>query len=1014
MRDAGNCRDRGGPSPAEAKPLDLESVRARLGELGGRSYWRGLEELAGTEGFREFLHREFPRQASEWTDTVSRRQFLNIMGASLALAGLSACTRNPVEKIVPFVKAPEGIVPGKPLFYATALTQGGVATGVLVESQMGRPIKIEGNDLHPASLGATDARMQASILSLYDPDRSQVLKHLGDVRPWSSFLAALRDAMTAQKAGNGRGLRILTETVTSPTLAGQLDQVLAEMPEARWHQYEPVNRDSARQASRWAFGEDVDVHFDLSPARVILSLDADFLFAGAGSLKYIRDFTAGRRVSDAGHGGHEGHGGGSEMNRLYMVESSFTSTGAKADHRLALSSREIEDFTRSLAANLGIAVSPGSPGGRVSAWAAAVAKDLKAHPGHTAIIPGDAQPPAVHLLALAMNQALGNIGRTVFVTDPVEARPVIQGESIAELVRDMAARKVELLVILGGNPVYNAPADLRFGENLDMVGLRVHLSPYVDETSVRCHWHVPETHSLEMWSDARAFDGTASVIQPLIAPLYEGKSAHEIVAALSGQSDRTAHDAVREQWKKTVNVADFEAWWRRTLHDGVVENTAFPARDVPPVRLDRLPMEGGRGAAGIEIILRPDPSIHDGRFANNGWLQELPKPLTQLTWDNAALVSPALAQKLGLQNEEMVEVTAGGSKITLAAWILPGLPGDSVTIHLGYGRTRAGRVGNGAGADAYLLRTSRQEWAGPAELKRTGRRGSLACTQLHHSMEGRHLIRSASLAEHNRNPHWAHELAHEPDPSLTMYPPFEYNGNAWGMAVDLTACVGCNACVTACQAENNIPVVGKSQVMNGREMHWIRIDRYFEGGLDQPQVLQQPVMCQHCENAPCEVVCPVQATVHNHEGLNDMIYNRCVGTRYCANNCPYKVRRFNFLQYSDQETASLRLLANPDVTVRTRGVMEKCSYCVQRINVARIEARKEDRPLSDGEIATACQQACPAGAIVFGDVNDPRSRVARLKASALNYGILADLNTRPRTTYLAEIRNPNPELEAMG
>jgi molybdopterin-containing oxidoreductase family iron-sulfur binding subunit len=618
-----------------------------------------------------------------------------------------------------------------------------------------------------------------------------------------------------------------------------------------------------------------------------------------------------------------------------------------------------------------------------------------------------------------MNAALGNLGTTVGLVDPPDALPVDHAASIRELAEDMDAGRVSFLLILGGNPVFDAPADLRFAERLQKVAMRVHLSPYNDETSVLCQWHVPEAHPLECWSDARAFDGTASVVQPLIAPLYGGKSAHELLAALAGKSQTSAYEHVRETWRKHAGGGDFERFWRRVVHDGVVPGTAHPERaERPAAGFERAIRPSAAEGGGLRVLLRADPSIHDGRFANNGWLQELPKPMTRLTWDNAVLVAPATAERLGLANGDVVEVAAGGASVRGPVWILPGQAADCVTIHLGYGRTRVGKVGAGTGFDAYPLRTAGAPWTIPgASLRKTGERRVLACTQDHHSMEGRAPVRVALVAApaghhgHGETGHGdAGHGAHGED-LPTMYPEHPYEGHAWGMSIDLNACVGCGACVVACQAENNIPVVGRDQVSRGREMHWIRVDRYFEGDLDDPDVYHQPLPCMHCENAPCEVVCPVAATTHSSEGLNDMVYNRCVGTRYCSNNCPYKVRRFNFLQYSDFETESLKLLRNPDVTVRSRGVMEKCSYCVQRINEVRIASQREDRPIRDGEIQTACQQACPARAIVFGDQNDPASRVSLLKKDPRDYALLHELNTRPRTTYLATLRNPSPDLE---
>jgi molybdopterin-containing oxidoreductase family iron-sulfur binding subunit len=1013
--------------------LDLATVRARLSTARGRDYWRSLEELADHEGIRELLQREFPDHASTWMDPVGRREFLKLMGASLALAGLAGCgSPAPTnEKIVPYVRAPEEMVPGKPLFFATAMTLGGFATGLLVESHEGRPTKVEGNPEHPASLGATDAFAQASVLTLYDPDRSQVVTKAGRISTWNAFFAELNAELETQRLRRGAGLRLLTETVTSPTLASQIKALLAAFPKASWHQYEPAGRDAARAGARLAFGEDADTHYRLDRADVILALDADFLASGPGCVRYARDFAARRRV----------RGREAPMNRLYVVESTPSCTGSMADYRLPLRPGRMEEFARALARGLGLAVGPETGAGPSAAhakWTAAVVRDLQRHPGASVVLAGEEQPPLVHALAHGMNHALENVGHTVIHTDPVEVHPVDHMESLRELVRDMEAGVVDVLVILGGNPVFTAPADMHFAERLAKVGLRVHLSLYEDETSALCHWHVPAAHDLESWSDARAYDGTVTILQPLIAPLYNGKTAHELLAGISGQPDATGHDIVRGYWNTRHPGKDFDQFWRTALQDGVVAGTSLPPkrvtvlRDFPEVVPAGRRVGGGTAssqggsAQGLEIVFRPDPTIFDGRFANNGWLQELPKPLTKLTWDNAALLSPATAERLGLTYRvgttggehgriytDLVELKYQGRKVRAPAWILPGQPDGCVTVHLGHGRTRAGRVGTGTGFNAYALRTSEAPWGGPGlEIRRTGEQYPLACTQFHHNIEGRHLVRAGTIEEYRKNPQFAQQMEPEKPGDLTMYPGFPYEGYAWGMAIDLNACTGCGACVVACQAENNIPIVGKTEVTRGREMHWIRIDRYYRGGLENPETYHQPVPCMHCENAPCELVCPVQATNHSAEGLNDMVYNRCVGTRYCSNNCPYKVRRFNFFQYADFKTPSLKLLNNPNVTVRSRGVMEKCTYCVQRINVAKIRAEEEDRQVRDGEILTACQQACPTQAIVFGNINDPESRVAKLKADSRNYSLLTSfLNTRPRTTYLARLRNPNPEIE---
>jgi molybdopterin-containing oxidoreductase family iron-sulfur binding subunit len=988
-------------------PLDLAAIRARLAESRGPQYWRSLEELANTREFQEVLEREFPQHASVWLESLSRRGFLQLMGASLALAGLSACTKQPEEHIVPYTKPPESVVPGRPQFYATAVLLGGVATGVLVESHTGRPTKVEGNPEHPGSLGATDVFTQASILMLYDPDRAQVVSHARRISSWDAFLAASKTAIEAQRAKNGAGLRFLTETVTSPTLFSQLQALLKEFPEARWHQYEPVNRDAVRAGARLAFGEDVDTQYHFDKAEVILSLDGDFLFGMPGSIRYARDFSAKRKARDER----------ASMNRLYVAESAPSITGSVADHRLSLRAGEIELLARAVAKEMGLAnIPPGkwADKQKYTKWISALVGDLQKHNGASLVVAGDQQSPVVHAIAHAVNHALGNVGKTVVYTEPVQANPVNQLNSLRELVQDMQAGKVEMLVILGGNPVYTAPVDLGFAAALDKVAFRAHCSLHEDETAALCHWHIPESHPLEAWSDARAYDGTVTIIQPLIAPLYGSKSFHEIIAALMGQT-ASGYEIVRKYWEG--QLSDFEHTWRKSLHDGVVAGTAFAPKPVSLAKGDwaRLAaglQDGAGSPEGMEIIFRPDPSIWDGRFCNNGWLQELPKQLTKLTWDNAALVSPATAEGLGLAAEDVIELKYKDRSVRAAVWITPGQPDGTVTVHLGYGRTHAGRVGSGMGFNAYALRTSDSPWFGAGlTIHRTGERYPLACTQDHHSMEGRYIVRSGTLEEFKRHPHFVQEMAEDPPPDMTLYPEVKYEGRAWGMTIDLSSCIGCGACVTACQAENNIPVVGKEQVMIGREMHWIRVDRYYSGDIDNPELHHQPIPCMQCENAPCEPVCPVGATVHSKEGLNDMVYNRCVGTRYCSNNCPYKVRRFNFLLYQDWDTPSLKLQRNPNVSVRSRGVMEKCTYCVQRINAARITAEKEDRGIRDGEIVTACQAACPAEAIVFGDINDKESRVAKLKATPLNYGLLTDLNTRPRTTYLARLTNPNPEIE---
>jgi len=1016
---------------------DMDALRARLSARGGRPFWQSLEELADTPEYREFLENEFPHDPAK-EKGVPRRDVLKYMAASAALAGLSACTKLPEEKIVPYVLPPEEIVPGKPLFYATAMPHGGAAAGLLVESHMGRPTKIEGNAQHPGSLGATDVFAQAAILTFYDPDRSPVVIREGRVSNWSAFLNFLNPILEDRKRNRGAGMRLLTESVISPTLGAQIRELLAAYPEARWHQWEPAGRDAAREGARLAFGRYVNTVYRLDKAEVVLALDADFVRSGPGAVRHARDFISGRRLE----------GPESKMNRLYVVEATPSNTGAVADHRLPLRASEVEGFARALAAALGAgAAGAALPAGVPEKWLLALVRDLREHRGTSLVIAGEYQTPAVHALAHATNAALGNAGRTVEYTDPLESEPVNQLESLRALAEEMRAPgKVELLFILGPNPVYSAPGDFEFERRLINVRTRVHLGLYRDETAELCNWHIPETHFLESWSDTRAYDGTVTFIQPLIAPIYEGKSPHELLAALVGKSGQTAHDLVRNYWKEQRGAKDekaFEAYWETSLHDGIAAGTALPAKPAPiaanfaanipaatPAAAAAAP---GSGAGALEAVFRPDPTVFDGRFANNGWLQELPKPLSTLTWDNAAIFSPATASRLGISSGDTLLLKLGARQVKAPAWVLPGQTEDQVTLHLGYGRRRAGRVGSGQGFDAGAVRASSALWcAAGLKIEKTGDSYLLAATQHHHiidreghaveeesqAVRERELIRVATREEFRKNPAFAKEEEEEKTKGLTLYPDFAYTGYSWGMAVDTHNCIGCGSCVVACQAENNIPVVGKNEVSRGREMHWIRVDTYYrdapQGDLKNPEVYYQPVLCMHCENAPCEVVCPVGATVHSSEGLNEMVYNRCVGTRYCSNNCPYKVRRFNFLLFSDWTTESLYGARNPNVTVRSRGVMEKCSYCVQRIQAAKIEAETQDRGVRDGDIVTACQAACPTEALVFGNINDPASRVSRLKAQERTYGLLTELNTRPRTTYLARVRNPNPDLEGQG
>jgi MoCo/4Fe-4S cofactor protein with predicted Tat translocation signal len=1015
--------------------MSLNDIRTRLAGLEGRTYWRSLEELADTPEFRDYVGREFPAQASEFTDPAGRREFLKLMGASLALAGVSACTRQPEEKIIPYVRQPEEIIPGRPLFFATSMPQGGFAMPLLAENHMGRPTKLEGNPEHPASLGATDIFGQASVLTLYDPDRSRTVINRGEVKSWGAFLTTVQALVSSQRMMRGQGLRILSEPITSPSLIEQVVTLLATLPGAKWHQWDPVYGvvQGGVPASTPVY------HFD--KADVVVSLDADFLGFGPGALRYTKDFSARRRVGTPQD----------RLNRLYVVEPVPTVTGAKADHRLPLKARDVRAFAAALEGALGGHAPAGGngtsslTGEALSKWVPAIAADLGSHRGRSVVVTGERQPAAVHDLAHRMNDLLGNTGSTVVYSAPFVASPADGAASLAELVGEMNAGKVDTLLILGGNPVFTAPVDLGFLTALDKVGARIHLGLYQDETAEHCHWHVPEAHYLESWGDARAFDGTVSFIQPLIAPLYNGHQAIEVLSALNGQPGQTASELVKDYWKRAFDGKTKKAWtlhagdgkpfasadslWRHALHDGFIASTSGNAgSEAVTPRAEAPAGPAGPDAAGTyEIVFRPDPTILDGRFANNGWLQELPKPLSKVTWDNVAYVSVNTAERLGTPvvrsgntDQDLIDVTYRGRSTRLPVWVMPGMADDVIAVHFGYGRRKAGRVGTNVGHDTFGIRTSQALWFdGGATVTKSGETYPIAATQNHFAMEGRNPVRVVDTDEYRADPQAVAKLGPaRPPKTLTLFPVREYNGNKWGMSIDLNSCTGCSVCITACVAENNIPVVGKTQVMRTREMHWIRVDTYFEGSPDAPATYSQPVPCQQCEDAPCELVCPVAATTHNDEGLNDMVYNRCVGTRYCSNNCPYKVRRFNFLLYSDFTTPELQAQRNPDVTVRSRGVMEKCNYCVQRISHARIDAKTEGRQrpdgtaqIKDGDIKTACQQACPADAIVFGDLNDPTSRVAKLVTQDRNYGLLEDVGTRPRTTYLAIVRNPNPALE---
>jgi MoCo/4Fe-4S cofactor protein with predicted Tat translocation signal len=967
----------------------------------GRDYWRTLEELAETPEFAAIVESEVPR-FRDVVGSFDRRRFLQLMAASMALGGLSACgpEENP-RQLLPYVEQPPGIVPGRSRYYATATTLEGYATGVLIAHQMARPIKVEGNPDHPASLGAASGIMQATILSLYDPRRAQSIIGNGQIDTWESFITALYERRDRLLARGGEGLRLLSGNVTSPSLAAQIAALQKQFPAMRWHQWEPLHRDNEFAAAEQVFGRPLERIFDVGAADVIFAVESDLISGVPGWLAYARQFAAHRRPDETG----------GQMSRVYAIESTPTLIGAKADHRLSMRPAEISAAVRYLAGAVGA-----GPKEWVQAeikhadWLKATAQDLMQHRGHALVHAGREQPQEIHLLADAINGALDAFGATIRLIEPVAISPTPQRQSLEELVGDMAAGKVDTLLMLETNPLYTAPADIDFAGALRRVPLSVSLALYPDETAEASTWLIPATHEYEAWSDARAFDGTITIQQPQVRRLYGGHSAQELLAVLQANTSPDDYSLARNFWQQQARqkgLSDFEAFWHESLRVGVVKESAAAALTLTPkpdLTTGFQPLPAPPQGA-ITALFRPDPLLWDGRFADNAWLLEMPRPFTRLTWDNAALIAPSTADRLGIKSEDVLTISANAHSVEAPFFVLPGQAPECITLPLGFGR-RAGGLGVDVGFDAYQLR-SQSPWLAQVTLGKTDDTLRLATTQGHDRVAGRDLIHEGTLAEYQKNPKFLEQQRNEE----SLYPGYSYPRYAWAMAIDLNSCIGCQACVAACQAENNVPVVGKDQVLAGRVMHWLRIDRYYSGSPETPDVAFEPMPCMHCENAPCEVVCPVHATVHDHEGLNLMVYNRCVGTRFCSNNCPYKVRRFNFFDYTAQNDRPAESW-NPQVTVRERGVMEKCTYCIQRVRMTQIDADKKDRLVGDGEIKTACQQSCPTQAIIFGNRNDPNSAVARRKASPLDYVLLEDLNTRPRTSYAALIRNPNPAIES--
>ncbi len=1006
-------------------------------KLKQNSYWKSLNELARNEEYKKFAEREFPENATEMTDQVSRKSFLRVMGASIALAGFAAC-RRPVQKIVPFSEMPENMVVGHPMYYATANPFQDSLNGLVVKNNEGRPSKIEGNESHPGSSGRTSIYDQAGIISMYDPDRSRFIRNNGERAEKDDFISFA----ASHFANSDRRIAFISESNSSPTLQRLKHRAENEFSNSSWVTYEAFGEENLLEGTRMAFGNRLRTvnHFDR--ADVVVSLDSDFMnpYGHKNSVENARKLTDRRRVRSTND----------TLSRIYSVESTFTNTGSYADNRLRLKASEIPAFTFALAARLSGSVTGLEAFNGLSnefsnhEWVSNLADELLQSRGSSVVTAGDAHNPAVHTAVAAMNSALGNAGSTVTYHEVPHIEESNQLEAFRSLVDELQNGNVDTVVILGTNPVFTAPADLNFAQALQQAGTVIHLSDYVDETSRASNWHINRANFLETWGDGFSFTGTRSVIQPQIQPLFNGWSEIELMSLILDGEWSEGYDLVRETWSNYFTT-NFERSWNQVLHDGIDEDTAFEETEVSVDTglADNISQYLETSAIdGIEIVIKPDAKLFDGRFANNSWLQELPEPMTKITWDNVALMSPATARQLGIRPERrlkdtdtpVIRIEAGGETIEIAAWVQPGHADDSITLTVGYGRSGIGRVADGVGVDTYPLRTSDTSYFQGAEISLTGRNYEIACVQDHDNIEGRDMIREATMNEYRDNPEFAsfrefhgfevpgmkEALEKGDEHPITLFTPMDYPEHEpqWGMAIDLNACFGCGVCTIACQAENNIPVVGKREVGRRRMMHWIRTDRYYEGDEDNPKAMHQPVPCMHCELAPCEQVCPVAATVHSDDGMNQMTYNRCVGTRYCANNCPFKVRRFNFFNYTREflttgdDPEIIQMAMNPEVTVRFRGVMEKCTYCVQRVSRAKSDERLRSgswKPL-DGAVKTACQQACPANAIYFGDLTDRDSEVSRAKLNERNYVMLEELNVRPRTSYLAKLRNPNPDM----
>ncbi|HVU18121.1 MAG TPA: 4Fe-4S dicluster domain-containing protein [Candidatus Didemnitutus sp.] len=918
--------------------------------------------------FRARATDEFAVGASGWPGEIDRREFLKVMGASLMLAGISGCARRLPDQLVSRADAPGSPAIPELAWYATAVPWHGYARGALVRVARGRPTLLEGNPDHPESRGALDAVSQASILSLYDPERSSTPQRAGRTSSWDAFSADWRKQREELEKSRGAGVALLTAPTTSPTSLAEIGALLKQWPEAAWYQYSAM--------PDYERGGGVD--FDFSRTRTILTVGSDTFFEHPASLRRVREFTRRRGV-----GRHPGA-------RLFALEATPTLTGMRADLRLAAPPHRFGPVLAAIAH--AVDRRPGDVTGlsvRETEFVQAVFQALQME-APAICVAGETESESVQAWSRTFNARFGGDAMRTRSTTRSDHDPRCRG-GVDALLADLRSGRIREAIITGCNPVYSSASGAELAKALRELGTGIHLGMYVDETAAGCAWHLPEAHFLESWSDLRCFSGEATVMQPVTEPLGNGRSMAEVIRFLATGEWTNSYDLVRKTWSAGGDESS-ERNWANSLRRGVVDEV--PSAPPVPASAVAWPTWVEAEAPGFTAFFRPDPNLHDGATANNAWLQELPRPFTALTWENAVLVSPADGRAMGIETGDVVRCEVDGVSLEGAAWLLPGQAERCLTLHLGHGRSTSGRVGQGRGFSVQALRPSASPWERRGvSLQRTGRRQTLASTQRHFQTEGREPVRSVDPGGKVRRE----------DARATLLEAWPSVGHAWGMSIDLETCFGCSACVVACQAENNIPVVGREQVLLEREMHWIRIDRYYVGEAEDSRVLHQPVPCMQCENAPCELVCPVGATVHSSEGLNDMVYNRCVGTRYCANNCPYKVRRFNFLDFRPPSGSSEYLRTNPRVSIRERGVMEKCTYCVQRIDAGRIVAERERRPLRDGEIRTACQQACPVGAIVFGDLADLASAVSVRRRDDRNYAFLEELGTRPRTTYLARI-----------